>query len=178
MRVKVSDIELEEYLSRSKVVGSIVEAMLKKEGTAECILHGLTRSTSPEGYGLVVHPHKKSCSTRLHKVIHWLFNGVPFEQQVGECIRHTCDNPLCINPSHLMLGSWAENNRDRAERDRSAKRVPSRQALTKGQCHNIVQRYTANAEVRGTLSGLARLYGVDRKVIYRVIKGEYHADND
>lgn len=178
MRVMIRDIELEEYLSRSKVTASIIETLLKKEETTKCILHGLTRNMSPEGYGFAVHPIRKSRNTRLHKVIHWLFNGVPFEQQVGKCIRHTCDNPRCINPSHLILGSWADNNRDRAERNRSAKRVPSRQALTKGECHSIVLHYTANAGLRGTISGLARLYGVDRKVIYRAIKGEYHADND
>jgi hypothetical protein len=31
----------------------------------------------------------------------------------GMLIMHTCDNPLCINPDHLRLGTHAENMQDR-----------------------------------------------------------------
>jgi hypothetical protein len=36
-------------------------------------------------------------------------------------IRHTCDNPSCINPSHLLIGTQADNVRDMWERNRNAK---------------------------------------------------------
>lgn len=31
---------------------------------------------------------------------------------VGQCVLHRCDNPPCIRPDHLFLGTKAENNRD------------------------------------------------------------------
>lgn len=34
--------------------------------------------------------------------------------------RHTCDNKWCIRPDHIIHGSVADNNRDRAERGRNA----------------------------------------------------------
>lgn len=37
----------------------------------------------------------------------------------GLCARHTCDNAWCINPAHIVAGTWADNNRDRAQRGRS-----------------------------------------------------------
>ncbi len=36
-------------------------------------------------------------------------------------VRHTCDNPLCCNPEHLILGTHVDNVSDRVDRDRSAK---------------------------------------------------------
>lgn len=34
----------------------------------------------------------------------------------GAIIRHFCDNPLCINPTHLEPGTQADNMRDLQER--------------------------------------------------------------
>lgn len=39
----------------------------------------------------------------------------------GMVVRHTCDNRLCCNPSHLVIGTHADNVADRVARGRSAK---------------------------------------------------------
>src|ERR1044071_8669327 len=36
----------------------------------------------------------------------------------GLLVRHTCDNRLCINPDHLLLGTVADNVKDMIERGR------------------------------------------------------------
>ncbi len=38
----------------------------------------------------------------------WHYEPIP----LGGVIMHTCDNPPCINPHHLVLGSVGDNNRD------------------------------------------------------------------
>lgn len=50
-----------------------------------------------------------------HRIAWELVNG-PVPQ--GMCVRHTCDTPPCCNPEHLILGSQAENMKDKIGRGR------------------------------------------------------------
>lgn len=56
-------------------------------------------------------------ATRAHKQAYELVHGpVPD----GTFVMHTCDNPACINPSHLIAGTPFQNARDMIEKDRMA----------------------------------------------------------
>jgi hypothetical protein len=121
-------------------------------------------------------PGRSSVSTGLHRLVFCEAHGLTLEDIAGRVVRHTCDNPRCINPLHLLIGTRADNNRDRAERGRSAKVVPSRQRLTDAQCLEIQVRYDPTRIGTKAPNGvvqLARDYGVDPNVIYKVLRGTY-----
>lgn len=51
-----------------------------------------------------------------HRVAYEIANG-PIPDDLW--VLHSCDNPPCCNPSHLRVGTYKDNVRDRVERDRS-----------------------------------------------------------
>lgn len=69
------------------------------------------RARFPTGYGCVKIDKK---SRRAHRVSYEVFNG-PLD---GLMVLHHCDNPPCINPSHLYLGDQKKNAADRLHRGR------------------------------------------------------------
>ena len=58
------------------------------------------------GYGYLRDSGKM---TRAHRFIYALMYGFIPE---GLCICHHCDNPICVKPSHLFLGTHRDNMRD------------------------------------------------------------------
>lgn len=78
----------------------------------------------------------------------------------GEVVLHSCDNPWCCNPEHLSIGTRADNILDMNTKGRH----PCRK-LTDDDVLHIV---TSNASGYS----LAKLYGVDKKTIYKIRKGE------
>lgn len=58
------------------------------------------------GYGRLRFMGKKWLAPRLS----WYLSKGSIPE--GLCILHTCDNPACINPAHLFLGTDKDNTKD------------------------------------------------------------------
>ncbi|AIF72134.1 endonuclease [Bacillus phage Riley] len=56
-------------------------------------------------------------ATYIHRYVYTIHNGDIPQDRV---IRHKCDNPSCINPSHLEVGTQQENLKDAESRGRAA----------------------------------------------------------
>ncbi len=67
----------------------------------------------PAGYGLTRVSGEKWLAHRLSYMIHTGYHPA------GYVVMHTCDNPCCVNPHHLRLGSQQDNISDMIAKGRA-----------------------------------------------------------
>lgn len=76
-----------------------------------------TGARNPKGYGhktvrgRTVYVHREALERKLGRAL-----------GPGEQARHTCDNPPCYNPDHLVPGTSTQNHLDMLQRDRCTTR--------------------------------------------------------
>jgi hypothetical protein len=80
-------------------------------GCFECTSH----YRNPNGYPTIWRNSKHNIMSRF--IYEQCFGEIP----KGLVVRHKCDNPTCINPEHLELGTMLDNSRDSVIRGRNAK---------------------------------------------------------
>jgi hypothetical protein len=98
----------------------------------------------------------------------------------GLSVLHNCDNPACVNPDHLFLGTHRDNMHDMVQKGRARVGGPSQQPNTeqraRGQQHGCAK--LADTDVRVIRSeraagvrvtALMQRFNVSRNTIQRIV---------
>lgn len=119
-----------------------------------------TGSVSTTGYGRL---SVRTIWRKAHRVS-WIVHHGPIAKGLRVC--HKCDQPLCVNPAHLFVGTQGDNMRDRDRKGRQMKAQGHYRSMFT--VEEIRQIRATDYSVRGTASRLARRFGCKESVISRI----------
>lgn len=121
-----------------------------------------------DGYGLIrdtIGPCKQG-NILAHRLAYQIFRGpIPDDMRV----LHKCDNPACVNPYHLFLGTQLDNVTDMIKKGRGRKGEKHGNAkLTNANVIFARRRYSAGGISQ---QKLAEILGVSQATLWRAIRG-------
>lgn len=130
-----------------------------------------TGARSPQGYGRFQSGGRVNGRSSVASRFSWqlAFGPIP----AGMFVLHRCDNPPCVRPDHLFLGTNSDNMADMVNKGRyvSRERLPRGEAhpcarLTEADVIEIRQRF-ASGETR---TSLAKTFGVSLSTVHDIIR--------
>lgn len=131
-----------------------------------------TGRRNPKGYGLAWNRARLTGNRRAdegaHRIAWVLINGpIP----AGLCVLHRCDNPPCIRPDHLWLGTKADNSADMKAKGRTYRPTWIGAAVPTAKITDVIASEIRRKYATGsvTQAELARQYGLTPPTVSAVI---------
>lgn len=113
-----------------------------------------TAALNSSGYGSW---SVKRRQVKAHRISYEMAKGAIPD---GLHVLHDCDNRKCVNPGHLFLGTNAENIEDRVAKDRSYRKIGSKD----------VQEIIAKCKAGALQREVAAEYGVTQSHVSKLCK--------
>lgn len=126
------------------------------------------RSLDGDGYGQCWCNGKHWRTHRLSYLL-WYHALEDRHLMQGKVVRHICDNPICCNPVHLVLGTHADNMRDMVGHGRQAHARGEYHGASKLTTEDVLQIRYDYQHTDTLQKDLAKKYNVSRELISRIV---------
>lgn len=107
-----------------------------------------------------------------HRLMYCLFNSVPISAIKGLVVMHTCDNPRCVNPYHLTLGTQYDNIQDKVVKGRQARGEGHGMTKLSPLEVSLIRDVYVPRHPKYGGAALAKRYGVSTSLISYIVNGE------
>lgn len=128
-----------------------------------------TGSKNSDGYGVLTRTiGAERFAFKAHRLSYEMHKGdIPKDM----CVCHSCDNPACVNPDHLWLGTQKDNMVDASDKGRMGKARGEANGLSK-LTDNIVREIKQQWQTGISQTALAEQHGVNQVTISKIITGK------
>lgn len=135
---------------------------VKKDKTDLCWLW--MKYKDKDGYGDFQFRYLgKKYNFKSHRVSYELINGIIPSDLI---ICHKCDNPTCVNPNHLFIGTHKDNCDDKVNKGRQA--LAENNGRSKLKWDDV---YKIKLHTITDINELSKKYSVDKKTIRCILSG-------
>lgn len=171
--ISVNEKEAPDYSARKRglptmpINDRLYSKVVVNERSGRWEWSGYTRN----GYGRITVGSRTNGTRKTesaHRLSYMLSRG---EIPPGYEVCHKCDNPCCINPEHLFLGTRQENMKDRERKGRNIIFTGEEQPLSKLTKKAVKDARWERAFRGTTYQALADKYGVSKKTMQNAING-------
>lgn len=90
-----------------------------------------------------------------HRYVYVTAHKLKLEDIAGMSVMHTCDNPGCVNPTHLLLGTHTDNMQDAVVKNRKPKGAAVNTAVLTAE--KVLE---IRADLRSAYKDIALKYGI------------------
>lgn len=142
---------------RIEITEAYLQSLISPEPMSGCWLW-MGSAINKKGYGYIRADQK---SQQAHRVVYKFYVCDPG----NNLVLHKCDNPSCVNPEHLFLGTVLDNNRDRHQKGRDAKGLKNGRAKLSDE----QVEYIKTSDLKSAV--LASMFGCTSEHIRRVQRG-------
>lgn len=108
------------------------------------------------GYGKI---YSYKTAFFAHRIAYEIFVG-PIPSDL--CVCHRCDMRNCVNPTHLFLGTHADNMRDKAKKLRGPHKLNKKDILA-------IRKHLADGQ---SCRSIGKIFGVDHVTIMCIAHGK------
>lgn len=121
-------------------------------------------SREEKGYGRFRLPGPDRRTWAAHRVAYAIYHGgFPPE---GQLVRHSCDNPSCVNPYHLEAGTATDNMQDMVQKGRYSRRPRSR--VGPKLIDSDITLIRRKIEAGETNTKIAAFFGISDSIVGRI----------
>lgn len=132
------------------------ESKFTRGNEEDCWEWNATRNKNNYGYIAI---------DRIPKLAHRVAYQLYIEEiPEGVCVLHRCDNPACVNPRHLFLGTLSDNTKDCIEKGRGNRPVGEKHYKALLTVKDVLDIRSSTLSVKE----LAQRYNVRPNTIYHV----------
>jgi hypothetical protein len=126
---------------------------------------------TPFGYGRISYSRgAKHFTIYAHRISYILHNG-PIPENHLVC--HHCDNPWCVNPKHLYVGTHQDNANDRERRQRSNRQPRKNIPIANHKIRKLTPEQAAEIrrlrhQEKKSYTTIGRLFGITRTAVWQI----------